>query len=58
MEVLREYEAMYEEYLKIEPELDHDYETHHTPDVIVVSCSYSDLLLVIILRIADATACT
>ena len=42
MEVLREYEAMYEEYLKIEPELDHDYETHHTPDVIVVSCSYSD----------------
>ena len=36
MEVLREYEAMYEEYLKIEPELDH--ETHHTPDVIVVSC--------------------
>ena len=31
---------MYEEYLKIEPELDHDYETHHTPDVIVVSCPY------------------
>ena len=36
VEVLREYEAMYEEYFKIQPELDrHPY---HSPDVTFVSC--------------------
>ena len=43
VEVLREYEAMYEEYFKIQPELDrHPY---HSPDVTFVSCPCNNIIL-------------